>query len=192
MLVVFVHMFIWCRLVAFVDILPWYRLVAFVDMVTWCRLEAFVEMFTWCMGDFKMWYGHVSPWLLSCVLYVLHIVVIMLSKYCQGAAENLNIFSTSNLNWNNCKLCQIYLSKYKCIIPKLGVKSQIGLTNRGKIRRAFLSFYTKFNTVRGGWQNRGKVLLRFEIIGVNSQSKKNRGKITISKQNRGKSAGAPK
>jgi len=107
---------------------------------TWCRLVAFVEMFTWCMGDFEMWYGHVSPWLLSCVLYVLHIVVIMLSKYCQGAAENLNIFSTSNLNWNNCKLCQIYLSKYNCLIPKLGVKSQIGLTNRGKSEGHFCPF----------------------------------------------------
>ena len=36
------------------------------------------------------------------------------------------------------------------------------------------------------------MLLRFEIIGVNSQSKKNRDKTTISKQNRGKNAGAPK
>ena len=33
------------------------------------------------------------------------------------------------------------------------------------------------------------MLLRFEIIGVNSQSQKNRGEITISKQNRGKNAG---
>ena len=140
MLVAFVHMFIWCRLVAFVDILPWCRLVAFVDMVTWCRLVAFVEMFTWCMGDFEMWYGHVSPWLLSCVLYVLHIVVIMLSKYCQGAAENLNIFSTSNLNWNNYKLCKIYLSNHGETHDKLGVKSQIGLTNRGKSEGHFCPF----------------------------------------------------
>jgi hypothetical protein len=34
----------------------------------------------------------------------------------------------------------------------------------------------------------GKLVLRFEITGVNSQSQKNRGKITISMQNRGKNA----
>ena len=49
------------------------------------------------------------------------------------------------------------------------------LNKQGQIRRSFLSFCTKFNTVRGGWRNRGKVVLRFKNKGVNSQSKKKTG-----------------
>jgi hypothetical protein len=44
--------------------------------------------------------------------------------------------------------------------------------------------FLKSYTVRGTSHSRGKVFLRFEIVGVISQSLKNKDKITISLHNR--------
>ena len=67
---------------------------------------------------------------------------------------------------------------------KTGVKSPNSNNSRGKSARANWSFQSNFNIVNCLPRNRGKLYLHFQKTGVNSQSSKNRGKITISLQNR--------
>ena len=74
---------------------------------------------------------------------------------------------------------------------KTGVKSPNSYNSRGKSARANWSFQSNFSTISCLSRNRGKLYFHFQKTGVNSQSSKNRGKITISLRNRGKNAKAP-
>ena len=75
---------------------------------------------------------------------------------------------------------------------KVGVKTQIEKTSRGKITWTRWSFCDQIDTVKRTLRSRGKLCLQFQITGVNSQSSKKRGKITIRYQNKGINANAPK
>lgn len=55
-----------------------------------------------------------------------------------------------------------------------------------------MSFYQRFNTVNLSVQSRGKASLHFEKVGVKTKTLKNRGKINIEHQSRGKNEIAKK
>ena len=74
---------------------------------------------------------------------------------------------------------------------KVGVKTQIEKTSRGKITWTRWSFCDQIDTVKRTSRSRGKLCLQFQITGVNSQSSKKRGKITIRYQNKGINANDP-
>jgi hypothetical protein len=90
------------------------------------------------------------------------------------------------------KIWKICLSVVKFSFSKTGVQSKGSQNSKGKITRAVLSFHSKVDAVKCSSQNRGTSSLRFQIAGANSQSWKNRGKITIRLHSRGMITNLPK
>ena len=72
-----------------------------------------------------------------------------------------------------------------------GAKSQLGIKTRGKIAWAFMSFVQSLTPLGVDDGAGANWCFVNGTVGVNSQSQKNRGKITISIQNKGTNARAP-
>ena len=73
-----------------------------------------------------------------------------------------------------------------------GAKSQLGIKTRGKIAWAFMSFVQSLTPLGVDDGVGANWCFVNGTVGVNSQSQKNRGKITISIQNMGTNARVPK
>ena len=126
----------------------------------------------------------------KCVMQVMWIWTYhIVSCCCQNFEEFIKYWPFLQLNLLE-KVC--FRSVKKLFYLKQGyVKSPNSDNCRGKSARANWSFQSNFSTISCLSRNRGKLYFHFQKTGVNSQSSKNRGKITISLWNRGKNAKAP-